>query len=102
MKTETTKEKIIRKVTSRKLWTAVCAFVALILAARGWTEAEAAQITAIIMAGAVALSYIIGEGMVDAAGVTAGTEKEKEKEESIYSGASAFGFAADPCDDDLK
>ena len=29
MKQETTKEKIIRKLTSRKLWVAICAFVAL-------------------------------------------------------------------------
>ena len=45
MKQETTKEKIIRKLTSRKLWVAICAFVALILVACGWTEADAAKIT---------------------------------------------------------
>ena len=95
MKQETTKEKVIRKLTSRKLWVAVCAFVALILAACGWTEADAAKITAIIMAGAVMMSYIIGEGMVDAAGVQAQKEEEPEKKESLYSGTSAFGFITD-------
>lgn len=87
MKQETTKEKIIRKLTSRKLWVAICAFVALILVACGWTEADAAKITAIIMAGAVALSYIIGEGMVDAAGVH---KNDDEKTET-----HAYGFVVD-------
>ena len=46
------KETIIRKLTSRKLWTAVASFVALLIVAAGHTESEAAQMTAIIMAGA--------------------------------------------------
>lgn len=61
------KEDIIRKLTSRKFWTAVCSFVALIVVAIGHSEGEAAQVTALIMAGASVLAYIIGEGLVDAA-----------------------------------
>ena len=61
------KETIIRKLTSRKLWTAVASFVALLLVAAGQTEGEAAQMTAIIMAGAAVIAYIVGEGLVDAA-----------------------------------
>lgn len=61
------KEDLIRKLTSRKFWTAVCAFVTLLLVALGFKESEAAQVAAIIMAGATVLSYILGEGMIDAA-----------------------------------
>lgn len=61
------KEDIIRKLTSRKFWAAVCSFVALLVVALGHSEGEAAQVTAIIMAGASVLAYILGEGLIDAA-----------------------------------
>ena len=67
------KDDIIRKLTSRKFWIAVASFIALIAVACGATEAEAAQITALIMAGATVLGYILGEGLVDAARAS-GTE----------------------------
>ena len=55
------------KLTSRKFWAAVVGFVTPLLIAFGVAEAEVAQIAGIIMAGATLISYIIGEGMVDAA-----------------------------------
>lgn len=94
-KKETTREMIIRKLTSRKLWAAICSFVVLIMTARGFTDAQAAQASAIIMAGAVVLGYILAEGLTDKAGAEAG----KEEEEKEYS-TSAIGFAADLEDDD--
>lgn len=69
-----------RKLTSRKFWLAVCSFVTLIAIARGKTQSEAAQISAIIMAGASILAYIIGEGLVDASRTEQGTEDEDEEE----------------------
>ena len=60
------KDAIIRKLTSRKLWASVCAFVTLILVARGFKESEAAQVASIIMAGATVIGYVLGEGLVDA------------------------------------
>lgn len=54
------------KLTSRKLWISVTGFIGLLVIALGGTEAEAAQVTALIMAGACVIAYIIGEGMVDA------------------------------------
>lgn len=58
-----------RKLTSRKFWAAVCEFVAMLVIAFGGTQETAVQITAIIMAGAAVLAYIIAEGLVDAANV---------------------------------
>lgn len=61
-----TKQDIIRKLTSRKFWVAVVGFITPLLLAFGLAEGEATQITAIIMAGADLLAYILAEGMVDA------------------------------------
>lgn len=54
-----------RKLTSRKLWVAIASFVSLMVMAFGVAEEAASQITAIIMAGASMIAYIIGEGLVD-------------------------------------
>ena len=56
-----------RKLTSRKLWVSICGFVSLLVVATGGTEGEAAQVSAIIMAGAPVVGYVIGEGLADAA-----------------------------------
>lgn len=61
------------KLTSRKFWTAVASFVALLVVALGGTQNQATQITAIIMAGATVVAYIVGEGMIDAASAGATT-----------------------------
>lgn len=56
-----------RKLTSRKLWTAIGSFVSMMVLATGGTESTATQITALIMAGATVVAYIIGEGLTDSA-----------------------------------
>lgn len=56
-----------RKLTSRKLWTSISGFVTLVAVGAGMDESSAAQIASIIMAGAVVLGYVIGEGLVDRA-----------------------------------
>lgn len=61
-----TKQDIIRKLTSRKFWLALVAFITPLLLAFGVAENDVNQVTAIIMAGADVLAYIIAEGMVDA------------------------------------
>ena len=60
------KEDIIRKLTSRKFWLAIAAFITeLIVAFKG--DAETAEtISGMIMAGATVIAYIVGEGLVDA------------------------------------
>ena len=57
----------VRKLTSRKFWISVASFVSLLIVALGGTENAAAQITALIMAGATVIGYTIGEGLTDAA-----------------------------------
>ena len=67
----------IRKLTSRKLWAAVASFVSMMIVATGGTENEATQITALIMAGASVIAYIIGEGLTDAYNITDATEEQE-------------------------
>lgn len=55
-----------RKLTSRKFWCAVVGAIVPYMIAFGYTEAETTQITAIIMGTGTLISYIVGEGMVDA------------------------------------
>lgn len=55
-----------RKLTSRKFWMAVVAFVTPLLLAFGVAENTVTRVTAIIMAGADVLAYILAEGLVDA------------------------------------
>lgn len=60
---------IKRKLTSRKFWAAVAEFVTMLILAFHGTQETAAQVAAIIMAGAGVIAYIIGEGLADAAHV---------------------------------
>lgn len=62
----TTKEIIIRKLTSRKLWVAVSEFTSMLIIALGVAEDTATKVAALIMAGAGAIAYIVGEGLADA------------------------------------
>lgn len=55
-----------RKLTSRKLWAATASFVSMMVIATGGSQSAAAQVTAVIMAGATVIGYIVGEGLVDA------------------------------------
>lgn len=54
-----------RKLTSRKWWISVAAFVAMMIVALGGEEETAQTVTALIMAGASAIAYTIGEGLAD-------------------------------------
>lgn len=54
------------KLTSRKFWTAVASAIGSIVVAFGVADSVAVEITALIMAGASVIAYIIGEGLVDA------------------------------------
>lgn len=81
-----------RKLTSRKFWTAVAEFVTMLIIALGGTQETAVQITALIMAGAAVVAYIIGEGLTDAAAAKGQCqyveyeqppEEEEDEEENV-------------------
>lgn len=56
-----------RKLTSRKFWFAIATFVTmLIIYFTGDTE-KAEKISALIMAGATVIGYIVSEGLTDSA-----------------------------------
>ena len=55
----------VRKLTSRKLWLSVASFVSMLLIALNYSESQATQISALIMAGASVLAYCLGEGLAD-------------------------------------
>ena len=55
-----------RKLTSRKLWLSIASFVAMLIIAINGNEGSAQQISALIMAGATIIGYVIGEGLADA------------------------------------
>lgn len=54
-----------RKLTSRKLWLSIASFVAMLIIAINGDQGSAEQISALIMAGATIIGYVIGEGLAD-------------------------------------
>ena len=55
-----------RKLTSRKFWLSVASFVAMLIVFIWKDEEIATQVSALIMAGATVIGYVIGEGLADA------------------------------------
>ena len=68
------KTNLLNKLTSRKFWVTLVAFVTLLLVGFGMTESAAAEVAAIIMAGADVLIYVFSEGKIDEA--SAANQKE--------------------------
>ena len=60
-----------QKLTSRKFWLAIADFVTMLIIFFGGSQETATQVTALIMAGAGAVAWIVAEGMADAAGARA-------------------------------
>lgn len=75
-----TKEDIVRKLTSRKLWMAIALFVSGVLTAIG-RDSVAETVAGLIMQGAAVIGYILGEGLVDAS--NKGTPCETITEEGL-------------------
>jgi hypothetical protein len=64
----------VQKLTSRKLWMALAAFVSGLIVACGGDENTAQTVSGCIMSGASVIAYIVAEGLVDAARVGGDTE----------------------------
>ncbi len=73
----------MKKLTSRKFWVSVASFTSMMILATGGTENTATQVTALIMAGASVVAYIIGEGLTDSVntGIEVGVEVEDTEKE---------------------
>lgn len=78
-----TRQEWIRKLTSRKLWLAVAAFVSGLILAFGGTESSAATVSGVILQGAAVLGYLLAEGLTDSrgAGVQPAEKKAEQTEE---------------------
>ena len=61
-----TKEDMIRKLTSRKLWVAVAAFISGLIVAFDGEANTAETISGLILQGGAVISYILAEGWADA------------------------------------
>ena len=68
-----------RKLTSRKFWMALAAFVAgLILAFKG--DAKTAEtVSGCIMSAASVIAYVLGEGLADAAAIKSESENKEDE-----------------------
>lgn len=62
-----TKADIIRKLTSRKLWVAVAAFISGLVVAFDGDATTAETISGLILQGGAVVAYILAEGWADAA-----------------------------------
>lgn len=68
------KKDIIRKLTSRKFWLAVAAFVSGLIVAMDGDAETAETVSGLIMSGASVLGYLLAEGLSDSvnAGILVG------------------------------
>lgn len=58
-------ETVRRKLTSRKFWLSVTAFVSGLIVLCGGSDVDAEKIGGSIMAGAAVIAYALGEGLAD-------------------------------------
>lgn len=72
----------LKKLTSRKFWLAVASFVSMMIVAFGGAESTATQVSALIMAGASVVGYLIAEGLADSTAQSTTTEVEGTADKS--------------------
>lgn len=73
-----TKNDIIRKLTSRKLWVAIAAFVSGLIVALDGDAETAETVSGLILQGAAVVAYIVAEGLADSAHVAEAATAEVE------------------------
>ena len=78
----------VRKLTSRKLWTAVASFVSMMIVATGGAENTATQVTALIMAGASVVAWT-GRGRSNRRVRQSGTERLRETAGAYFNSRKA-------------
>lgn len=85
------------KLTSRKFWAAVTAVVTAMLTMFKVNELTIEQVTILIGAFAVLISYIVGEGMVDAA-----REKENRNGGDVFNTIYPSSFLESTLDSTIE
>lgn len=63
-----TRKDLVRKLTSRKFWLALAGFVSMLIVYFTGDNTKAESISALIIAGASVVGYLIGEGLADSNG----------------------------------
>lgn len=72
---------LLKKLSSRKLWAAICGLAVGIAAAFGLEENDWAQIAGVVTSAISVMSYIFGEAEVDAAAAKAKAVENADKGE---------------------
>lgn len=67
-----------RKLTSRKLWLAIAAFVSGLILAFGGDSTAASTVSGCILQGAAVVGYLIAEGLVDSANLSESNASDKD------------------------
>ncbi len=80
---------LITKLTSRKLWMAIAGVATGIFIALGGTASEVTTVAGAVTALVSAATYIITEGKVDAASVSAAVTATQEAVSTIADGTTA-------------
>ena len=65
------------KLTSRKLWLSIAAFVTMMIVYCTGDSEKAERVSALIMAGATVIGYLVSEGLTDAAHTEEGSKKDE-------------------------
>ena len=73
----------VTKLSSRKFWAAVTGFLTALLTIFEVDNLTIEQIIGLVSALSVLIAYIIGEGMVDAARASTGTESATTKVDRV-------------------
>jgi len=71
-------QQIVKKLTSRKFWTAAISFVTAVVVFSGADAGTAERVVSLIWAGATMIAYIVGEGIVDAAAAGVSSVKDSD------------------------
>lgn len=78
------KSDIIRKLTSRKLWVAIAAFVSGLIVAFDGDAETAETVSGLILQGAAVVAYIVAEGLADSAHVSDSTGEAADDQADVY------------------
>lgn len=76
------KETIIRKLTSRKFWIALAAFISGLIIAFGGANTTAETVSGVILQGAAVIGYLLAEGLTDATALKAENSDKDGKGET--------------------